>query len=381
MKRWTTLSAIAASLAGVLSVASPALAQPPPDDPEVIYRPPVVQVFADLIFVLDPKAASSCRVNGGTMKMTTEDLFRILVEARAGEAFKSDPRSVYVGRVEVEVLRIPLGLAGRYVWERTDGSPKSRRSVVHGATPLHCKELLDDFAISLASYFNMLELELGEKYARKAPPSPACTTPAAPECLPTPPASRLDLWPPEPPLPPLRKPEPDPPKPRERWPIAFRVGAGGWADLISTDRGSLGITLDAGVRLGWFSVSGELRWDPSLGTTLIDYYGRVSFSRVTGALLLCGHVGWFVGCGAGVAGRLLFPGTLPPQPAQHYTAVGVRLGMEAPVAPPWFFLRVSGDVLLPIDPVLIVHQTQSVFQVSGWNAGIGIGALFEIGKR
>jgi hypothetical protein len=49
-------------------------------------------------------------------------------------------------------------------------------------------------------------------------PGPAGSTPG-PMC---PPATTLDIWPPELPLPPLRAPRPDPPKPPERWPFALR---------------------------------------------------------------------------------------------------------------------------------------------------------------
>jgi hypothetical protein len=366
--RWTGPSTIAAAalVAGVLGVASHARADPPPDAPEVFYPPPRIQVFADLTFVLDPKAVPICRVNGGALPMTAEGLFKLLAGARVGDAFEPNPRSVHVGRVRVEVLKIPGGVAGSYVWERLDGTLETRRVVEHGVTPLHCKEVLERLAIDIALGFNWIEMQLGAKYAHQdAPPAPA-PPPPAPTCPACISPSRFDLWPRELPLPPLHAPEPDPPKPRERWPVAFRIGAGAWADLISTDRGSLGLAVDAGVRLGWFSVNGEARWDPALGSIVVDDYGQVSFGRVTGALLLCGHVGWFVGCGVGSAGRLLFTGTIPPQPAQTYAAVGVRLG---------------GDVLIPIDPVSITTDTQTVFQVNGWNAGIGLGALFEIGKR
>src|SRR5262249_27171054 len=153
-------------------------------------------------------------------------------------------------------------------------------------------EVLVDLASMLSGDFLLTELSLGNKYARKPPalpsPCPACSLPAPP--------SRSDLWPREWPMPPVRPPEPDPPKPPERAAYAFRVGGGLWADMISTVRGSFGLTLDLGARFGWFSVAGEVGGDPSLGKTQIPTGGSFGFARITGALLLCTHVGWFVSC-------------------------------------------------------------------------------------
>src|SRR6185437_590577 len=114
----------------------------------------------------------------------------------------------------------------------------------------------------------------------KHEPQPAC------------PESPSAVWP-EPLPSPLRAPAPDPPKAREA-PLAFRFGAGVWADLISYDRGSLGLTLDVGVRFRWFSVAVEARWNPAIGATLLPMHnGSMSFARGTGALLPCAHFGYF----------------------------------------------------------------------------------------
>src|SRR5262249_11575591 len=68
------------------------------------------------------------------------------------------------------------------------------------------------------------------------------------------------------------------------------------------------------------------------------------------------------------------------QGSRIYGAAGIRLGLEAPVVPSWFYLRLDGEVLAPIDPAAIEHNHQTVFQVDGWNAGLGLGALFTLGK-
>jgi len=204
------------------------------------------------------------------------------------------------------------------------------------------------------------------------PPSPRCLSSPAPAPPP----------PPEPPTPPLFVEPATPPEPKT--PLSFRFGTGLWADLISSDRGSVGLTLDAGVRYGWFSVAVEGRGDPPIGSTVHGNGlngGSVSFARATGALVVCGHYDVLVGCVKGQAGRILFPGTFPPEPAALYAAAGIRVGVEYPVVPQRISVRLDGEVLAPIDPAFIEHQKQTVFQVDGWNAGIGIGALFALSRR
>ncbi len=118
--------------------------------------------------------------------------------------------------------------------------------------------------------------------------------------------------------------------------------AGVWADRISNDGDRLGLTFDAGVRRGWISGKGEAQWDPALGSTLYSTGrspGDLRFARVTGALLLCGNYEWLVGCLKGQAGQILFTGSVPSRAAQIYAAAGLRLGLEFPVAPSWFFLH------------------------------------------
>ena len=374
--RWTASSTVVATL---LLAAPRAPAQQRPQaaqaDPQVFYPYPRVYVFAELTFVRDPKA-SVC---------PDEPLLRLMFGARMGiDSFAPNPRGVYVGRVRVELSRTPDGFAGSYTWEDTGGrTDHSPRFVQRGDTSLHCKEVLENVLLGLAMHFGLIEMDLGTKYARKTPP-PYC--PAPPQLPGAPPAevsacptaSRFERWPTESPLSPLRAPEPDPPKPRESlfW---LRFGAGVWVDYISNDRGSLGLTLDASVRRGWFSIMAEGRGNPPLGTTLIPTGAGVRFARVTGALLLCGHVDPLVACLKAQAGAVLFPGTMPPVAAQLYTAVGVRVGLEFPVKP-WFLVRLDGEVLPTIAPASAFIYNQSVLQVAGWNAGLGLSGMFAMGR-
>jgi hypothetical protein len=219
----------------------------------------------------------------------------------------------------------------------------------------------------------------------KPPPPPPEEKPAPaappPACPPAAPASDDPL---EPLPPPLEVPKPTKPPP-EKAPLSFRVGSGVWVDWISSDRGSLGLTLDAGVRYYWGSVGIELRGDPAIGSTAyvgnLMHSSSVRFARVTGALLVCGHIDPLVACLKTEAGAMLFPGSVPSEPAQPYAAAGVRLGLEFAVKPSRLILRVNAEVLPTIDPASLANHNGTVFQVAGWNAGLGLGGLFSLSKR
>jgi hypothetical protein len=109
--------------------------------------------------------------------------------------------------------------------------------------------------------------------------------------------------------------------------------------------------------------------------------GSLRFARIAGALLVCGHIDPLVACLKGQAGGMLFPGSAPPLPAQLYIAAGIRLGLEFPITPSRFILRVDGELLPTIDAASITQLQQTVFQVAGLNAGLGLTALFALGKR
>jgi hypothetical protein len=111
----------------------------------------------------------------------------------------------------------------------------------------------------------------------------------------------------------------------------------------------------------------------------------VSFARVSGAILVCGHVGWFVGCGVVDAGAYLFPNhiqALPP--AAFYGAAGARVGIEAPILPPRLFLRTLFDLRAPIRPVSYtlgmnnMTTFQTIFQSAAPGLGLGLGLLLEL---
>jgi hypothetical protein len=177
---------------------------------------------------------------------------------------------------------------------------------------------------------------------------------------------------------PLPKPKADSPPPLERLPLAIRIGAAVWPELIASGWGSLGFSADVGVRYRFLSANIEAHGDPSLGSQAVAN-GSVSFARMSGALLACAHFVWFTGCAIGDAGRIFFP-TRPPAlpPSTSYAAAGVRAGLDFPVAPPRFFLRAGMDLRAPIHPVTYAPPRSSPFQVAGLGLGLGLGVLVEL---
>jgi hypothetical protein len=150
-------------------------------------------------------------------------------------------------------------------------------------------------------------------------------------------------------------------------------------ELVATGWGSFGLSAEAGVRYRAVSLGVEAHGDPSLGSATVHEVGAVSFARLSGALLLCAHWGWFVGCGIGDAGRFLFPDHAQVLPASvFYGAVGARAGLEFPVGPPHFFLRAGLDFRAPIHPASYVRLGTSIFEASGPGVGLGLGALVEL---
>jgi len=133
------------------------------------------------------------------------------------------------------------------------------------------------------------------------------------------------------------------------------------------------------VRYRAFSVGAEVHGDPPLGAVSFPNVGEVSFARLSGALLLCGHWGFFTGCGVGDAGGFLFPGHVYPLPASvFYSATGVRAGLEFPVAPPRLFIRTGLDLRAPIHPASYTVHGVSPFSVAGPGVGVGLGLLTEL---
>jgi hypothetical protein len=244
-----------------------------------------------------------------------------------------------------------------------------------GHTRRDCHDVLTDLATSLQSSFVLLEIDYGAKLAPKKPAPASEQAPAPAPC----PESRVSVWPDELPMEALPKPKLSPPPPPERWPIAIRAGAAVWPELVASGWGSLGFSADVGVRYRAFSAGVEMHGDPPLGSAPFPDGMTLSFARLSGAVLLCAHWGWFSGCGVGDAGRFLFPNHTQKLPAStFYGAAGVRAGLEFPVGSPRLFLRAALDLRAPIHPASYTVGTTVRFQAAGPGAGLGLGMLVEL---
>lgn len=232
-----------------------------------------------------------------------------------------------------------------------------------------CTRLVDDLAIAVSLY--------------AAPPAPPgdprqaslASATAEPSCA-APQADRHGVWPAEWPV--LKqKPDPSP----ERSPIAIRLGLAMWPEVIASGAGgaSLGLSADVGMRWEALSAGVEVHGDPPLGSASYQGVGTVTFARISGALLVCAHGGWFAGCGVADAGRIIFPAhpqTLPS--STWYGAVGVRAGVDFPVKPGRVFVRTLLDLRAPIRPANYSFRGQDVFVASGLGFGLGLGVVVEL---
>lgn len=367
----------AVSAALLLAASREAHAQSAPAKPEVVYPPPRVHVFADLTYERAPNAAIC----------PDETLVRFHIHARIGvDSFEKNPNGVYVGRVRVDVSRTAEGFTSSYTWVDTEGATKTKRFTVSGgASRYHCLYALEDVIANLAQHFMFIEMDLGAKLAQQNAPTKACpTTPKARAALPCPPPptptdSPYSVWPRESATPaPKEKPVlPD------RWPLAVRLGLAVWPELLVPRWGSVGASAELGVRYRFFSVDAELHYDPPIGSFTQPGFGKVTVTRVSGALLLCGHYGWFAGCGVADVGRIFFPRVafphVAPLPASTlYATAGVRVGLEFPIAPPRFFLRAAFDLRAPIGMSSYTYKNTTVFEAAGLGVGVGFGFVAEL---
>jgi hypothetical protein len=143
--------------------------------------------------------------------------------------------------------------------------------------------------------------------------------------------------------------------------------------------GSFSVSADVGVRYRAVSFGVEAHGDPPVGSIHYPGVGSVTFARVSAALLVCAHFGWFAGCAVGDVGRFLFPDHIPALPASvHYGAAGVRAGMEFPVAPPRIFVRTMMDLRAPIDPANLSTPHVHLFEPAGLGVGLVLGVLAEL---
>jgi hypothetical protein len=267
-------------------------------------------------------------------------------------------------------------LTATYTYVDEDG--KTRGTVSHsrrGTGDLECYWLLDRLALDVAVDFLVREAALADELSRSHPSAP--TTPPAPALPPPPcPESRYAVWPPEAPSP--QGPDPDPPKRPDKAPFAVRLGVSAWPELVVAGFGSFGVSAEVGARYRFVSLGVEAHGDPALSSLTYPGVGSVSFARLSGALVLCAHLGWFAACGVGDVGRLFFPNHVSVLPASTlYGAAGVRAGLEFPVVPSRFFVRAAVDLRAPIHPASYSAASVNIFESAGLGVGLGLGLLVE----
>jgi hypothetical protein len=211
----------------------------------------------------------------------------------------------------------------------------------------------------------------GERPAPPPPETPAPTYPLAPEAAPVLLAPPLEI-----------------PKfietPPEQARLAIRFGAAVWPEFIVENQGWFGVGVDAGVRYRAFSVGLEAHGDPPLGARPVPGIGSMSSARVIGTLVLCGHYPPFVSCIKGDAGAILFPDHAPSIPAAApYGAIGGRVGVEYPVAPPSFLVRTTLDLSIPIVRTTVPNELGGApaFTIASPNFGLGLGVVWDLGLR
>jgi hypothetical protein len=169
---------------------------------------------------------------------------------------------------------------------------------------------------------------------------------------------------------------PPPPPPDAPSPFAFRVGAAAWLDVATALRPAVGVSFALGFRASWFSLDVEGRWDPPAGGMLEGV--ELSTSRFVGALVPCGHAGYFVGCALAevgpIWGTVTGGGVTTGTQKTLYVAAGGRLGAEVPIAP-HLTLRPAVDLTLAIQPTGFRIERVVRWETPTVAAGFGVGLV------
>ncbi len=353
------------ALALLFAAKREAHAQSAPPKPEVFYPLPRVHVFADLSYVR-AQNAKSC---------PDESAFRSLVAGWMGiDSFMHNPRGAHVGRIRVGLARTPRGFTFSYSWENAEGATKTARFI-----DKDCSRVVDQAVMSLTNQLTIVGINLGTKLAASSPPKKKLCPPSrAPLPCPPPPTptdSPYSVWPKEPPMPAPEEKQTLP----DRWPLAVRLGLSVGPELVAKGWGSLGVSAELGMRYRFFSVGAELHGDLPIGSRSYPEVGEVHIARISGALLLCAHYSWFVGCGVIDAGRIFFPHHVAALPASvFYSAAGVRAGLEFPIVPPRLFVRTTVDLRVPIYSASYATKSGDVFETAGLGVGLGLGFVAEL---
>jgi hypothetical protein len=300
-----------------------------------------------VVMRLDYTAAEGC---------PDEQLVRAAIGAQVRRWDPFAPNAPW--RLKVTIVR-RAGYEGTAELRNVTGSVEWARPL---AAQARCFDLVEDLAVMLALHIDPPSPPRSQAPVKPAQPTPQDREQSRPQALS---------------LPPLPA---SPPRPRP----ALRVGVGTWMNLATAPRPAFGVTADLGVRVAWFSVAGELRWDAPAGASTMEGLD-VSTGLLTGAIVPCGHVGWFVGCLVGELGQIR--GTLttasdvtPDHRAMLYGTLGARLGFEIPVVADHLYVRLAANLLgVPKRPRFWFDPAQGPSQMAwespAFTGGLGAGVV------
>ena len=176
-------------------------------------------------------------------------------------------------------------------------------------------------------------------------------------------------------LPAIVTPTPPPAKP-EASKRRFRIGASPWVDFGTAPRVAVGLSLNLGFRVAWFSLDLEGRWDSPAASTIAGY--EIRTSRVVGALVPCGHVRYFAGCLLAEVdslwGTVTEAGIHGGTQSAIYGTAGGRLSAEIEIAP-HLALRPAMDLLVALQRPALNVDAEPRWKVPAVSGRVGLGLL------
>jgi hypothetical protein len=341
-----------ACAAALVLAASPAFGDPPPDPPPPTERLVMRLDYSGVPGCSDPEPFTLALIPHvrGWDPLAPEARWRLAVTVK-----RKAPG--YEGSADI------LDPSGKVTWTRS--MPAKAR----------CHDLLDALALVVAFYIDPIE---GFPSPPPLPPAPA---PPAPT-LATPPLARA-----EPPRSPPAGASPELLQAPARLRIAPLFDAGAHVDFGLAPRPLVGLKIGAGVRRGWLSLTGSVRWDPRATTIVESNSGSFLTTNtfLTGSLLGCVHHEWSVslaGCLVGELGQIQrgfgnerYDGF---QQRALYTGAGASARAEVLLPATRLYLQVTADLLaarrLPtyVNAGMTINTGAVAGAVGGVGAGLGV---------
>jgi hypothetical protein len=167
---------------------------------------------------------------------------------------------------------------------------------------------------------------------------------------------------------------PTPPRPES---YALRAGLGAVAVGLAAPSVTVGVSPQVALRLRWFSVGLEGRFDlPVAGTT--ESGARFETQLLLAVLAPCAHYASVFACAlvAGGAMRATVPDTSATGHFIGHAAAGVRLGFEHHLAS-WLVLRVHGDLWTPLVPTALYLDNTQIWSTPPLSFTAGLALLWE----